>query len=231
MVLCRLGPLVHGGVNAPHSQDSWLCFPLPGNFCQSIYSVQVPFSKGPYFCFHNFKRRRSCLSDTTLAVLWLIAKTPTQALATSAKPLQKEHQKPSRKPGRWGQRSSFLTRDRSWGIECTQYSNPCPFWGWWPAPPLRSEGSLSLLYFQLWLKTEINPWGCDSLSHSAACPIQTLQHLENHLDAPLPRFWFLRFCFTTINLIIHIISNHLLVFHFSFLGIKRTLLTGKTGDD
>lgn len=41
--------------------------------------------------------------------------------ATSAKPVQKEHQKPSQKPGSWGQRSSFLTTDRSSELEATQY--------------------------------------------------------------------------------------------------------------
>lgn len=61
MVICRLGPLVHGDVHAPHSRCSWLCSPLPSTFCQSI---SVLFSRALNLCFQNSKRRRSCVSDT-----------------------------------------------------------------------------------------------------------------------------------------------------------------------
>lgn len=115
------------------------------------------FQEDPIYAFIIQKKEELC-EWHPLCLSWgllprLELKHLAPWMATSDKLLQKEHQKPSRKRGRWRQRSSFLTRDRSLGTESAQYFQYRSFLRPRTCTALEIRG-LSLLYFQLWLKTE-----------------------------------------------------------------------------
>lgn len=143
MVICRLGPLVHGGVNAPHSQGSRLCFLLPSNFCQNIYSVQVPFSRGPYLCFHNFKRRRSCVSDThsSCPVAYCQdSNSSTWPHEWQLNTCKKSTKSPAGNLGDEDREAASSPGTEAQELNLFDISNRGPLWGQWPALPLWSEG-------------------------------------------------------------------------------------------
>lgn len=217
MVTRRLGPPVHPHVNALHSQFFLHCFPLPRNFWKSIYSVHVPSASRPYLCLQNLRRSRSWLSDiSTLVVLSLIVKTQTQAIspvngttaAQSASKARHETQemRTEKQIPHQGQKlreDTCLIRHIQVLYEDSDLNRPLRskdgnevhtdthVWPRWETV----NSFRSSKYFCFRQRT--TPWGCNSLSRSAACPIKAnlkLQHLENCLDTPVSQiFWFLRF--------------------------------------